>query len=136
MTSKLVEVGYVHQTYLGNNFIITFSLFQLESKSHRTKQCWPCLGLLHSIVFGNFLCIKNLHFEPFNYTIKSICFDFGSTNVGSSVIKTLKKIIITIFWLPKSELDLVPIQKFLCCRSQTVLCCSKCFEADQKWNCI
>ena len=35
-----------------------------------------------------FLYYKNLHMEPFNYTIKSVCFDFGSTNVGSLVIKT------------------------------------------------
>ena len=26
---------------LDNNFSNTFSLFQLESKSYRTKQCWP-----------------------------------------------------------------------------------------------
>ena len=31
---------------------------------------------------------KNLHIEPFNYTVKSVCFDFRSTNVGRSVIKT------------------------------------------------
>ena len=32
--------------------------------------------------------IKNLHIEPFNYAIKSVCFDFCSTKVGSSVIGT------------------------------------------------
>ena len=37
---------------------------------------------------GGFFIYKHLHIEPFNYTIKSVCFDFGSTNVGSSVIKT------------------------------------------------
>ena len=42
--------------------------------------------LLHRI-WKNFI-YKDLHIEPFNYTIKSICFDFGSTNVDSSVIKT------------------------------------------------
>ena len=31
---------------------------------------------------------KNLHIESFNFSIKSICFDFCSTNMGSSVIKT------------------------------------------------
>ena len=31
---------------------------------------------------------KNLHIEPFNYAIKSVCFDFRSTNVGNSVIGT------------------------------------------------
>ena len=29
-----------------------------------------------------------MHIETFNDTIKSVCFDFGATNVGSSVIKT------------------------------------------------
>ena len=28
--------------------------------------------------------------EPFNYTIKSVCFDFHSTNLGSSVIKQVE----------------------------------------------
>ena len=36
------------------------------------------------------LAIIGYHIEPFNYTIKSICFDFCSTNVGSSVIKTCR----------------------------------------------
>jgi hypothetical protein len=35
-----------------------------------------------------FFYYKNLHIEPFNYNVKSVCFDFHSTNVGSSVIKT------------------------------------------------
>ena len=43
--------------------------------------------LPHRIVFGNVFIYKNLHIEPFNYTIKSVCFDFRSTNMGSSVIK-------------------------------------------------
>ena len=46
--------------------------------------------LPHRIFVGNFFVYKNLHIEPFNYTIKSVCFDFGSTNVGSSVIKTVR----------------------------------------------
>ena len=29
---------------LSDNFSNTFSLFQLESKSYRTKQCWPYIG--------------------------------------------------------------------------------------------
>jgi len=37
--------------------------------------------------FWNFFIYKNLHIEPFNYAIKSVCFDFCSTNIGSSVIK-------------------------------------------------
>ena len=49
-----------------------------------------------SIIFGigknsflyAFFIYKNLNIEPFSYTIKSVCFDFFSTNVGSSVIKT------------------------------------------------
>ena len=44
--------------------------------------------LPHRIVFGNVFIYKNLHIEPFNYTIKSVCFDFRLTNEGSSVIKT------------------------------------------------
>ena len=44
--------------------------------------------LPHRIFFGDFFMYKNLHIEPFNYSMKSVCFDFHSTNVGSSVIKT------------------------------------------------
>ena len=57
-------------------------------------------------IFLEFFLYKNLHIEPFNYAVKSICFDFCSTNVGSSVIrityltkkakKTLLKCICTI----------------------------------------
>ena len=32
--------------------------------------------------------VKTCIFEPFNYTIKSVYFDYGSTNNGSLVIKT------------------------------------------------
>ena len=35
-----------------------------------------------------FFIYKNLQIEPFNYAIKSICFRFRSTNVGSSVVGT------------------------------------------------
>ena len=35
-----------------------------------------------------FFFIHKLHIEPFNYAIKSVCFDFHSTNLGSSVIGT------------------------------------------------
>ena len=38
------SVVYVRQTDLNNNFSKTFSLFQLESKSYRTEQCWPYIG--------------------------------------------------------------------------------------------
>ena len=44
--------------------------------------------LPHRIFFGIFFIYKNLHIEPFNYSIKTVCFDFRSTNVGSSVINT------------------------------------------------
>ena len=72
---------------LDNNFSNTFSLFQLESKSYRSKQCWPYIGY-HIDLFWKFFVYKNLHIEPFNYAIKSICFDFCSANMGSSVIGT------------------------------------------------
>ena len=75
-------------TDIDNNFSDTFSLFQLESKSYRTKQCWPYIVYHIGSFFGKFFIYKNLHIEPFNYTIKSVCFDIGSTNVGNSVIKT------------------------------------------------
>ena len=35
---------------------------------------------------GEFFIYKYLHNEPFNFSIKSVCFDFCSTNVCSSVI--------------------------------------------------
>ena len=38
------SVGYVRNTDLDKNFSNTFSLFQLESKSYRTKQYWPYIG--------------------------------------------------------------------------------------------
>ena len=57
-----------------DNFSNTFSLFQLESKSYRSKQCWP-----HRNFFGNFFICKNPHTLPFNYAKKA---------VGSSVIGT------------------------------------------------
>ena len=41
--------------------IHTFSLFQLESKSYKTKQCWQ-YKLPHRIDFGNFFKYKNLQF--------------------------------------------------------------------------
>ena len=36
----------------------------------------------------NFSVYKNLHIEPFNYSIKSVRFDFHSAKVSSLVIKT------------------------------------------------
>ena len=39
------------------------------------------------IFFWNFFIYKNLHIEPLNYTIKSVSFDFCSTNIDISVIK-------------------------------------------------
>ena len=69
-----------------NNFSNIFSLFKLESKSYRTKLCWQFYGLPHRMGFFEiFLYIKTC---ILNYTIKSVRFDFRSTNVGSSVIKT------------------------------------------------
>ena len=40
--------------------------------------------------FKKKIMFKKLHIEPFNYAIKSVCFDFHSTNVGSSVIKQVE----------------------------------------------
>ena len=83
-----VAVVYVGYTDLDNNFSNYFSLFQLESKSYRTKQCWPYIGYYIESFFGKNFIYKKLHIEPFNFSIKSVCFDFGSGNMGSSVIKT------------------------------------------------
>ena len=46
------------------------------------------------MVFFGFLIIiyKNLHIEPFDYTIKSVCCDFGSGYIASSVLKTGSKV--------------------------------------------
>ena len=63
---------------IDNNVSNTFSLFQLESMLYK---------LPHRFFFGNVFIHKNLNIEPFNYSMKSVCFDFRSTNVGSSVIK-------------------------------------------------
>jgi hypothetical protein len=54
----------VRQTDLDNNFIDSFSLFQLESKSCRTEQCWPYISYHIEIFLGIFFYI-NLHIEPF-----------------------------------------------------------------------
>ena len=43
-----------------------------------------------NIFFFTSTWIKKLHIEPFNYTRKSVWIDFGSTYMGSSVIKTGK----------------------------------------------
>jgi len=43
---------------------------------------------VYRIFFWKFFKCKKLHIEPFNFTIKTICFHFCSTNVSSSVIKT------------------------------------------------
>ena len=43
---------------------------------------------IYRLLHNFFFIYKNLHIEPFNYTIKSVYFIFCSTNVGSSVIKT------------------------------------------------
>ena len=48
--------------------------------------------LPHINFFGIFFIYKNLHIEPFNYTIKSVCFDFGSGYMASSVMKTGSKV--------------------------------------------
>ena len=57
------------------------------------------------LFFWIFFIYKNLHIEPFNYIIKSVCFDFCSTNMGSSVIKT-----------GRSEGSLLPYFYLLGCR--------------------
>ena len=51
------------------------------------------LGLARSVVyvlldFWKKIIYKNLHIEPSNYAMKRVCFDFCSTNGGSSVIGT------------------------------------------------
>ena len=61
------SVVYVHQTDLDNNFSNTSSLFQLESKSYRTKQCWSYISYHVEFFFGLFFLYKNLHIEPFCY---------------------------------------------------------------------
>ena len=43
---------------------------------------WP-----YNFYLVKFFIYKNLHIEPFCYAIKRVCFDFHSTNMGSSVIK-------------------------------------------------
>ena len=47
------SVVYIRQTDLDNNFCNTFSLFQLESKSYRTKQYWLYMGYRIEFIFGN-----------------------------------------------------------------------------------
>ena len=61
VSGPAISVFYVRSTDLDNNVSNTFSFFQLESKSYRTKQCWP----YH---IGSYIFFyKNLHIEPFNY---------------------------------------------------------------------
>ena len=54
-----ISVFYVR--YFSN----TFSLFQLELKSYRTKQCWPYIDYYIEFLYGNSFIYKNLHIEPF-----------------------------------------------------------------------
>ena len=53
------SVVYVHLTDLDNNFSNTFSLFQLESNSYRTKQ-WPYISyhICRLVFLEMFLYIK------------------------------------------------------------------------------
>ena len=61
-----ISVVYVSYMDLDNNFSNKdFSLNQLESKSYRTKQCWPYISY-HIVFFWIFFTYKNLHIEPFN----------------------------------------------------------------------
>jgi hypothetical protein len=66
-------------TDLDKNFIIFFSLLQLESKSYRTKQCWPYIGNFFFGFFLDYFLYRyiNLHIEPFNYAIKRFVFIFA-----------------------------------------------------------
>ena len=83
-----ISVVYVSYMDLDNNFSNKdFSLNQLELKSYRTKQCWPYIIYHIVFFFWIFFTYKNLHIEPFNCAIKSICFESCLTNMGSSVIE-------------------------------------------------
>ena len=62
--------------------VILFLYFNLNQKAIELNK------ITHRFFFANFFIYKNLHIEPFNYAINSVCFDFRSTNVGSSVIGT------------------------------------------------
>ena len=64
--------------------LISCNSCYLESLLAIMHQCLSYM-VYHIIFFGIFFIHKNLHIGPFNCSIKSVCFDFCSTNVGSSV---------------------------------------------------
>ena len=67
--------------------VIIFLYFILNQKSIELNNVGH-IGPHRIFWRGNLFLYKNLHIEPFNHAIKSVCFDFRSTNVGSSIIRT------------------------------------------------
>ena len=60
-----------------------------------------------------------MHIEPFNYAIESVCFEFHSTNMGSSVIRTGRSTLLlpilkslTFNYLPYSLQDLYTMNTY------------------------
>ena len=60
---KTMLPKFVMSRALINIFSNTFSLFQLESKSYRTKQCWPYISYNIKNFFGKFFIYRNLHIK-------------------------------------------------------------------------
>ena len=69
--------GQMWLTDLSNIFSNPFSLFQLESKSYRSKHCWSYISYYIEFFFRNFLCIKTciLIIEPFCCVV--LCYKKG-----------------------------------------------------------
>jgi hypothetical protein len=77
-----ISVVYVCETDLGNNFSsIPFLYFNLNQKATELNNACHILVTTYNLFFGIvFYTYKNLHIEPFNYAMKSVCFDFCPTN--------------------------------------------------------
>ena len=67
--------------------VVLFLYFNLNQKVIELNN-FGHIYVTTQIFFGIFYIYRNLHIEPFNFATKRVCFDFHSTNVGSSLIET------------------------------------------------
>ena len=81
--------------------VILFLYFNLNQEAIELKNVGH-IQVTTQILFWIFFTYKNLHFEPFNYAIKNICFDFCSTM--STVIETGRRRV-DVVYVCQTDLD-------------------------------
>ena len=70
-------------------------------------QCRPYIDYHTDFFLENSCTYRNLHIEPFNHAIESVCFDFGSTIVGSSVSERVE--LRALFYPTSSSFDVITL---------------------------